>query len=185
MAKLLAALEVDARGGLVPRRVKSRLRSPAFRARDRQRGSSLLQRSAPASKSIPLTCLGFSRRLCGAGSDIWRVPQGHAATSCFLRLWRRFPSRVWLALVLRAARVSPAPLRAVPQDVLNEEGGEPLGLRGWRCPGTAATRLHPRFSGLHGPEHPDSAVRRFALPQPGALIALGESRAACPLATGT
>lgn len=160
-------------------------RMPASRARGHQPWSGPLQLSAPASKSIPLTCLGFSRRLRRAGSDTWRAPQSYGETSCFLRLWRRVPPRVWLALVLWTARVSPAPLRAVPQDVLDEEGGEPLGLRGWRCPGTATTRLHPRLSGLRCPEHPASAARRFCCPPAARTYSRGERRATCPLAAGT
>lgn len=97
---------------------------------------------------------GLPRRAAGPGARLVLLRPG--ATSSALGLRRRVSPQGQRASGLRreqgpqAARVAAAPLCAVPQDVLDEKGGEWLGLS--RC---------PRLPGpwLGGPEHPgDSAA---------------------------
>lgn len=124
-------------------------------------------------------------RCAGLGAPLVLGRPGAASSSLRLRLL--VSRRVWLARGLRAARVAAAPLRAVPQDVLDEEGGERLGLGG-----------RPRLPGprRRSPEHPlgSAAGRRrqlrprrlhhFHFPPPGALISLGSAPRRPPIGRG-
>lgn len=77
-----------------------------------------------------------------------------ASSSLGLRL--RVSPRVLLTRRLRlwAARVTSAPVSAVPKDVLDEEGGEWLGLGGRHSRGAAARGPHVPRPWLGSPEHP-------------------------------
>ena len=107
-----------------------------------------------------LTWLGLHRLLgllaTGAGLVallVLRRP-GAASSSLGLRLW--VSPRVLLTRRLRlwAARVTSAPVSAVPKDVLDEEGGERLGLGGRHSRGAAARGPRVPQLWLGSPEHP-------------------------------
>lgn len=110
-----------------------------------------------------LTWLGLHRFLGllapGAGLVALLVLRRPGAASSSLGLRLRVSPRVEARRLTRrlrlwTARVTSAPVSAVPKDVLDEEGGERLGLGGRHSMGTAA--YGPRVPGpwLRSPEHP-------------------------------
>lgn len=132
---------------------------------------------APPPRPCGFTCVGLPRRhglpWCGAGPGARRILLRPGATSSALGLGLRVSPRGRRAsglrreLGLQAARVAAAPLYAVPQDVLDEEGGEWLALSG-----------RPRLAGpgLGSPEHPGASA-----PAPSLRTRAAAPEAAAPL----
>jgi hypothetical protein len=141
-----------------------------------------------------LTWLGLHQRVClprrGAGSGAQRIVQRPGAASSSLELGRTVQPQAGLTRRLRAAGVAAAPLRAIPQDVLDEEGGKRLGLGGRQGPGTVAYRLRLPRPRLGSPEHPGGLAptrcsrTTFAFRHPRALIAPGSAPRRLPIGRG-
>lgn len=150
----------------------SACRRGAPRPRTPSSGGSAL--GCPRVPASPLTWLGLRQRLgllrrgAGPGAQLVGLYPGGAASS--LRLWLRLrvaPSR--------AASVAAPPLRAVPQDVLDEEGRERLG-RGWR---RGPLRFRLPGQRLRGPQHPGCPALA-QLRQPAQLSLSTSQRAYSP-----
>lgn len=132
---------------------------------------------APPPRPCAFTCVGLPRRhglpRRGAQPGARRILLRPGATSSALGLGLRVSPRGRRASGLRrerglqAARVAAAPLYAVPQDVLDEEGGEWLALSG-----------RPRLAGpgLGSPEHPGASA-----PAPSLRTRAAAPEAAAPL----